>query len=433
MHTRGFITRLSTCIAGIIALTLCTENSLQAKEVATNTYTYSLPLNSVNLYPDASWLPSTYQPYFPDLEKTIQNFTQQSVDRSGLTNTVVSVQIGGTGNPQVTLTGTDLNAMQAFAAVQQAFLDENHAARGLSGVQKCQQTIGCWNPNPNAQYPWTFFLPLGMAMVNQAVVNFMNYPPAVSLEGRDYLANNTMRRWTGVLEAVGITNPVLYETIVDGRPIAAAGTGQSDYLPDIDTYFNSPGKEYVTPMLSLLVASSNATYSKAVVILGAPAGDVWAKIIGASSVKPGNVGTTTAISSGKNTNWVAGNHPNVTSYQCCPGDTSPGCQASDSYSASTSLIPDEKIDLMVACIEKGLGENISADVNKLKAECKAEWNSNKLSSANQKTLCIRARLDYSWNGIGNCKTTAEALAFCKQHNDNACATNPQGEIYKCSE
>ena len=270
-----------------------------------------------------------------------------------------------------------------------------------------------------------------MTMINQAVVNFMNYPPAVSLEQRDYLDNNTMRRWSGVLEAVGITHPVLYETIVDGRPIAAAGTGQSDYLPDIDTYFNSPGNEYVTPMLSLLTASSNATYSKAVVILGASAGDDWAKVIGVSRVKPGDVGTTTGISGGKNTNWVAGNHPNVTSYQCCPGDPNPFCQTSGSYQTPTNLIRDEKTDLMVACIEKELGENPAADVNKLKAECKAEWNSNKLSSANQQTLCIRARLDYSWSGIGNCKTTADALAFCEKHNDNACASTPQGVPYHC--
>jgi hypothetical protein len=272
-----------------------------------------------------------------------------------------------------------------------------------------------------------------MAMINQAVVNFMNYPPAVSLEQHDYLDNNTMRRWSGVLEAAGISKPVLYETIVDGRPIAAAGTGQSDYLPDINTYFNSPGNEYLTPMLSLLTASSNATYSKAVVILGAPAGDDWAKVIGASSVKPGDVGTTNVIDPGKNTNWVAGNHPNVTSYQCCPGDPSPGCQASGSYPAPTNLIRDEKIDLMVACIEKELGENPAADVNKLKAECKAEWNSKNISAENQQALCMRARLDYSWNGIGNCKTTADALAFCNNHNDNACATNPQRVPYLCKQ
>lgn len=420
---------------------LCTLGSVQAKEVKTYTHSYDLPSNSVVLYPDASWLPGTYQPQYPFLWETIQTYTQQSIDRSGLAHTKVWVQTSKTKPPRVTLMGPDKKAMEAFARVHKAFLSEKYAAQGLYGVRKCmkekdpQTGKPCWDPRPDKAYPWAFFLPMGMAMVNLPVVNFMNFPPAVSLEQKDYLNNNTMMRWSGVLEAVGITNSVLYETIVDGRPIAAASTGQADFLPGIGTYFNSKGNEYVTPMISLLAQSDNPTYSKAVVILGTPAGDDWAKVIGASSVKPGDVGTITAISKGKNTNWVAGNHPNVTSYQCCPGDPSPACQPSGDY-ISTNLIPDEKTDLMVACIEKGLGENPAAKINDLKTACQVAWNpvdGEPLPPANQTTLCIRARLDYSWNGIGNCKTMADANAFCQRHGDNACADNANGTPFKCSE
>ncbi len=197
----------------------------------------------------------------------------------------------------------------------------------------------------------------------------MNYPPAVSLEQKDYLNNNTMKRWSGVLEAVGIQNPVLYETIVDGRPITAAGSNLKHPLPDITTYFNSPGNNYVTPMISLLTQSSTPGYTLPVTVLGAPAGVDWAKVIGVPSVKPGDVGTTNVISAGKKTAWVAGNHPNVTSYQCCPGDPSKDCQAHDGYPVADQLIPDAKTDLMVACIEQGLATNPSADPNAVKAQC----------------------------------------------------------------
>lgn len=398
------------------------------------TYTYSLPADSINLYPDASWLPAPYQDGYRDLWTTIQLYTQQSIDRSGLRNTTVIVK-PGSHPPRVTLSGPDRKAMRAFAAVHKAFLDGRHAAQGLNGVRQCRKANGCWDPHPDAKTPWAFFPPLGMALVSQPVVNFMNYPPAVSLVAKDYLDNETMKRWSGVLEAVGIANPVAYETIVDGRPIAAAGTGQADYLPDIKTYFNSKGNAYVTPMLALLTASNNAAHSKAIVILGAPAAKDWAEVIGASSVKPGDVGTTKVISRGKTTNWVAGNHPNVTSYQCCPGDPSKKCQPTEKYT-STSLIADEKTDLMVACIAKGLGENPAADVNKLKTACQAAWNpgdSSPLPPENQVTLCVRARLDYSWDGIGNCKTTTEAQAFCRKHDNNACAANPKGIPFTCSE
>lgn len=438
MNNDKFFAQLSNRIAIVLTLMLLGGSFAQATEATsakTTSYTYSIPADSINLYPDASWLPAYYKPYYPDLAATIQLYTQQSVTRSGLKNTTVKVAIDTSGVPQITLTGSSLKAMKAFAETHQGFLDATHSVQGLDGVNHCKNISGCWDPHPDKTYPWAFFLPFGMAMVNQPVVNFMNYPPAVSLVSKDYLDNATMKRWSGVLGAVGISNPVLYETIVDGRPIAAAGTGQSDFLPDINTYFNSPGNYYVTPMISLLAASKDADYSKAVVVLGAPAGNDWAEVIGASSVKPGDVGTTDVIAPGKKTNWVAGNHPNVTSYQCCPGDLSPACQPSGSYPASTNLIPDEKTDLMVACIEKGLGENPSTDVNALKASCKAAWNPDgdaPLSAANQHTLCVRARLDYTWSGLGNCKTSEQAEAFCKAHADNACAINKSNtQPYPC--
>lgn len=421
------------CLIGASALFIAGCDAGKKKEEAsTYTHSYNLPADSIKLYPDASWLPDTYKKYYPDLAETIRLYTRQSLDNDGLKSTTVSVDIQGSNAPQVTLTGPDKQAILDFAQAHQAFLNEAHAVQGSNGVQKCQQTKGCWDPNPNAQYPWALFLPFGMAMINQPLVNFMNYPPAVSLEQKNYLDNNTMRRWTGVLEAVGISNAAQYETIVDGRPIAAAGSGQADYMPDIKTYFNSQGNEYVSPMISLLAPSKDKEYSKAVTILGTPAAAEWAKIIGVGSIMPGDVGTTTTISSGKKTNWVAGNHPNVTSYQCCPGDPSKNCKAHDGYPVSDKLVPDEQTDLMVACIEKGLGENPGADVTKLQTACKSAWNP-PTSIENQTTLCIRARLDYSWDGIGNCKTKLEAVAFCKAHDNNACAANPQGVPYKCGE
>lgn len=435
MRHKTFFSRRLPVWPVVFGLLLCINLSCTVKEtIPTNSYTYNLPSNSSSLYPDASWLPDAYKKYYPDLATTIQEYTQQSLLRGELANTKASVSIGSDGSPSITLTGSDdLAAMQAFAGVQQAFLNQSDAVQGLQGVTNCQNTPNCWDTNTTQTYPWAFFLPLGMAMTNQALVNFMNYPPAVSLEQKDYLNNNTMKRWSGVLQAVGIQNPVLYETIVNGRPIAAAGSNLKKPLPDITTYFNSAGNDYVTPMISLLSQSNTAGYTLPVTVLGAPAGQDWAKVINVPSVKPGDVGVTTVISSGKKTAWVAGNHPNVTSYQCCPGDPSKDCQAHDGYPVADKLIPDEQTDLMVACIEQGLATGPAADPNVVKAQCTTLWNSPVIPPANQAALCVRARLDYSWNGIGNCKTTAEAEDFCNRHADNACATNAGGGALACNQ
>jgi len=418
-----------------LGLLLGINLSCTTKEaISTNTYTYNLPKNSASLYPDASWLPDTYKKYYPDLATTIQEYTQQSLVRDGFANTQASVSIGADGSPSITLTGSDeLTAMQAFAGVQKTFLNQSDAMQGLQGVSNCQKAANCWDTDTTQAYPWAFFLPLGMAMTNQALVNFMNYPPAVSLEQKDYLNNNTMKRWSGVLQAVGIQKPVLYETIVDGRPIAAAGSNLQKPLPDITTYFNSQGNNYVTPMISLLSQSNTPGYTLPVAVLGAPAGQDWAKVIKVPSVQPGDVGVTIDISPGKKTAWVAGNHPNVTSYQCCPGDPSKGCQANGSYPAADQLIPDEQTDLMVACIEQKLAANPAADPHHVKKQCLKSWNSHDMPHANQVALCVRARLDYSWNGIGNCKTKAEAEDFCKKHDNQACATNASGGALACNQ
>jgi hypothetical protein len=105
-----------------------------------------------------------------------------------------------------------------------------------------------------------------MPLVNQQAVILLDYPPAVSLIAGDYLKNVTMERWSRVLAAAGVSNPVLYETIVDTRPIAAPGTGQTAYLPDPATYFNAPNTDhfYITPMVALLTnppSNTSATHS----------------------------------------------------------------------------------------------------------------------------------------------------------------------------
>jgi len=293
-------------------------------------YVYTLPTNSSTLYPDKSWLPSQYTTKnFQDLATTIKNFTQQSMDRGGLGMKVKSVTLYD-DKPLLVISGSDGKLLNDFAVMHQTFMDANHAVQGLDGVNNCKKVVTptkCWDPYPG-DYPWAFYLPFGMAMLNQKAVNYLNFPPSDSLVDADYLANFTMRRWNQVLAGVGITDPALYNTIVDARPIAAPGSGQADYLPDVTTYFNATGNYYDTPMLTLLTdppTNTNANNTLPVIILGTPAREAWAKIVNKSSVGILDVGTNTLPGATKTTKWVASNHPDVTPYQCCPNDPNPNC------------------------------------------------------------------------------------------------------------
>ncbi len=391
--------------------------------------TYSLGPDAGKLYPNAAWLPEDYRSKYPTLGGAIQLFTEASLQRDGIPYSSVKADDTGT----VTLTGTDARLAQ-YARMHPAFVDAAHATQGLNGVTLCQGTpvvppakFKCWDPAPKAGQPWALFLPLGMAMVNQQAVTLLDYPPAVSLIDRDYLKNVTMDRWSRVLAAAGVANPVLYETIVDTRPIAAPGTGQSEYLPDPATYFNKQGTDhfYITPMLALLTnppTNTSATNSLPIQVLGGPAQGAWSAVVG-EKVQTLSSGSTTLPGATRATSWVAGNHPNVTSYQCCPNDPSSSCidKGSKPPTRSYSLIADKQIDLQVACMIMSFAQNQSLSPAKASETCTAAWGGDptKLPAANAHTLCVQAKLD-NQNPDAKCKTLQDAEAYCTAHRDNAC-------------
>ncbi len=391
------------------------------------TVSYSLASSELgDLYPNkqnSEMWPPPYDSseHYADVDTSIKWFTEQSLSRDGIPYSSVAVDSG-----TVTISGTTADA-QGYAIVHPAFVDTKHAVQGLNGINKCRATAGCWDPHPGDD-PWAFFLPLGLPLVQQQAVLFLNYPPSDSLEYADYLDNFTMKRWSEVLESVGITTPYLYETIVDAHPIAAPGSGQSGYMPDTTEYFNSDGNDYIKPMLALLTdppASSGAS-TLPVMVLGTPAKKEWGTIIG-KEVETLDVGADTLPGADKPTAWVAANHPDVTTYQCCPNDPDTEHCCSESYGCSYDLVPDEIIDLTAACIIQELAQSPQTTPPDAKTQCQNEWSINP-SEANKQTICVRAKLDYDFTTEGQCKCQEAAEAFCKAYNNNPC---PDG-VFTCT-
>jgi hypothetical protein len=389
----------------------------------TLTYNIGTPAQVLALYPDKSWLPPYYAPKYQDIAATVAMFTKQSLQRDGII--ALSVTYDPTSGNVTIVTPVPSAPAASFARMHAQFVKQ-YSSAALAGVTLCKNTAKCWDPTPGKQ-PWAMFLPLGMPLVNQLSVTFLDYPPSTSLTAGDYLNNFTMQRWESVMASMGLGNHYLYETIVDARPIAAPGSGQSTYLPDAATYFNAKATDhfYLSPMIALLAdppSNPNGGVTRPVTVLGTPARNAWATIVGAP-VNVLDIGTVTLPGATKTTSWVAGNHPDVTSYQCCPGDTTPAC------SGSTNLIPDEQIDFQVLCITQLL-QNPSIKPSDAKAACYQSWGQpvGSLPPANQSALCIQAKMDYDYTTAGKCKTQQDAQAFCAAYQNNAC---PPG-IYTCA-
>lgn len=409
----------------------------QAGEV---TFALSGP-NLSHLYPNAAdactgtqatgCLPAYYAQMtgFPQtLQDSIQRFTQSSLSRDGL-NAGLSVAVTGTG-AQVTLSSSDpavLAKASGYAAMLPAFVDASHAGLGWAGVGACQAASGCWNPKPGAQ-PWAFDLPLGLPLVNQKAVMLLNYPPSDALCSADYLSNFTMARWTTVLQTVGIADPVLYETIVDVHPIAAPGSGQSTYIAGTTQYFFTAGQpNYDQAMLNLLLSppGQSAGQTLPLQVAGSDALTAWQQITGIATVSPGMVGTY-SVAGQPSIPWVATNHPDVTTYQKCPGDTGSksGTATRGSSSAPTyddnNLVGDELLDLQAACTLQTLANSPSTSPADALAACQKVWCTDNNGTCNVQAVCIQARMDYDFESSGNCKCQQAAAAFCAANNNNAC-------------
>lgn len=158
-------------------------------------------------------------------------------------------------------------AAKDFAAMHVAMLDPHHAGLALKGAEACRRTPA-WNPM--AGYPvnrsdgpseWLPCLPLGMPIARQRAVTLMHYPPIVAYRTADYLNNMTLRRWAQLLSCVGISETSLYHSILDVNPIAAPGSGESEYPNDYfpinltSQFFDNEkrGLNYVRAMLELML------------------------------------------------------------------------------------------------------------------------------------------------------------------------------------
>ncbi len=385
---------------------------------------YLLPSDpSVSLiYPNATWLPGPYQKYYEGqtTEEVIELFTRDSLENDGIDYD--SVEVSSIPYPvrqySISIQSDDPNAAY-YREAHPAFVRNNLQA--LTGVNKCKATPGCWNKNnPHSDKPWAIFPQFGLPMAMQKSVLMLNYPPTTALTAKNYLDTFTMKRWSGLMTTVGIENPVLFETIVDVRPIAAPGSGTSANLPDAQTYFNDPlrksGGYYITPQLGTMLnppSNTNNQRTLPLVVLGGPARYEWHKITNLSDAVLTTGVERLGTESGKETPFILGNHPDVTTYQCCPGDTSSEC-------TSDHLIEMEEIDFQVACWAQSMSDSPDQDPSEALEHCKESWVTDRSADDDLK-FCAQARID-SNECFGKDIDWQTAINYCKANDNNACAT-----------
>lgn len=252
---------------------------------------YALPGDRAyqeRLYPDPKLLdPQVGLKTYVDV---IRHFTGSSLMQDGIPikDGSLNVVMGGSGyTVSFEPDPAHVPAATQFAAMHQMMLDENHFGLALKGADACRKTPA-WNPM--AGYPvgyksgdsiWTPCLPLGMPMVNHRAVTLLHYPPLVALKEADYLHNNTLIRWKRLLDRIGVPDVNLYHAILDVNPIAAPGSGESEYPNDFfpinltSLFFDNEadGIDYVRSMLELALnppANASSPQTLPLLVCGSP-------------------------------------------------------------------------------------------------------------------------------------------------------------------
>jgi hypothetical protein len=417
------------------------------------------------LYPAAEFID-------PDLNLNddcaiIAHFTTSSLQLDGFKNVICGVEKSN-GSYQVDISAAgELHQLEAFAQQHQALVSPEVGGKALAG-RDLMMKLGVWNPmdgynvnksNTDGRCKWSVFLPLGMGILNQKAVMLLHYPPWQALREASYLNNMTLQRWVRLLTAAGAGSDDLdaYKTIMDVNPVAAPGSGQSEYPNDYfpimmaSAFFDGQnGLDYIRSMLELLLSPPTARsekYTLPLLVGGSPLYDPqapgWLRVafkdampLDHSDIPPDQPGIPQANVMQTGSIRLRPDSDKLTPCMICNHMIAAG--VTGRCTSDPSSIPDirqyEAQDLVAASFLLAYGKN--PDINPVEAKKAAclRWFGNEEGigapnppDANDKiTLCALAQVDLFFVGkpLPHPKyTMEEAIARCKQADaeGNPCA------------
>lgn len=423
--------------------------------MATKTY----PLGPVALidefFPPAELAdPSVGLKRQPDV---IAHYTRQSLEADGVRGAAVSVAAVGDAYVVTATADAPESLMEAFAARHQAIFSDAYAGKARAGCDLLKK-LGVWNPmagfpvnaNPgDGDCKWRLFLPLGLNVIGQRAILLMHYPPWATLRAASFLDSMTMSRWNRVLRASGVPEDELgrYRTIIDVNPIAAPGSGQSeypnDYLPIMmaSGFFDGgPDRDYIRSMLRLYLDGPEAKgsrYTLPLLVCGSPLYDPqapgWFRTAFKDHLPVDAHGSPTVDVLQAGAIRLSPDSPRETPYMIANHMIAAG--VTGRCTADRATIPDirkyEAQDLVAASFVRQYAETPDLDPAEAKARACRRWFGdadgappNPPDSADRRVLCALAQMDLFFSPTPSPHPTysyEEACARCASAHDDPCA------------
>lgn len=218
----------------------------------------------------------------------IRHFTLNSLAADAVANAEVVVEHRGP-DYVITINGdVEQEFLDSFAQRHQLLFSKNAGAKAIAG-KNLMKEMNVWNPmagfhvndDPaDGKCKWHLFPPLGLNIAGQKGILLLHYPPWQVLQQGTFLEVMTMHRWSTVLKAAGVPKDEIsfFRTFVDVNPIAAPGSGQSEYPNDYfpimmaSAFFDGPPeRDYIRSMLELYLnppGESRGDYTLPLLICG---------------------------------------------------------------------------------------------------------------------------------------------------------------------
>ena len=356
--------------------------------------TYSIPLG-----PAESLVELFSYPNMPGstevLPETISHWFNQTIVRDGFgaKGATASVRvIGG----QYTLELDGPAELEAYTSRLPQFLEHGRAAlevqKSLVDAKpdkpwpkwvKPPLADKLWDPQDTGS--WRFFLPFGMAMVNQKALNFFHYPPMRLLDAmRDYLDDPVPVRLIELMKANGIETDEeawLYSTVMDGAPIAAPDDQGTIYKPNGD--FSNPVHlipiqhfhDYQRAQVELLlnVSETCEDHTVPMVVYGTPARDTFNELYGGDQeLRSGHVMSVEIIDA-KQTAVLSSGHP-YAFYAQVQAEVGSGSILPEKWPTAIKTMAK---DLVVVRWQHQMAEDPTQDPDDVLADCQKYWGDKK--------------------------------------------------------
>ena len=401
---------------------------------------------------------------FRHYSDVIRHYTSNSLHADGIPG-IEQIDVTRKGGKyHVHLDGsTPKKQLKTFGERHAKIFSKKYAVKAIKGMELLKK-LKVWNPmknyhvnsNPNdGTSKWTLFPPLGLNVMGQKGLLLLHYPPWAVLQLGTFDNAITMNRWEQVLICAGIPKSDVnyFKTFIDVNPIAAPGSGESEYENDYfpimmaSGFFDGPrDRDYIKSMLELYLSPpglpKKSKYTLPLLICGSPLYDpqapAWFRVaytdilpkdkneipqvevmqVGKFKVRP---------DSAKETPYLIGNH------MIAAGVTG---RCTDDPTKIPNILVYEAQDLVAATFLKLYVDNPDIEPEEAKAKACQRWFGNPAGTGapypkaeeDRRTLCALAQMDLFFEPLPKPHpeyTYEEARERCKTatKQDNPCFGN----------